>query len=107
LITCFSQAILSQFASKKKASTESVDNDNDNDAPDEEEIEAAAEVDPEREAHDALEIEELAEEVEQDLEDMDDLELSEAGIALGRSAMTKVCLLVNQFTQPANNLRYS
>ena len=57
--------------------------------PDEEELEAAAAVDPDREAHDEVEIEEL-------LDDIDFLhQLSESDISLGKRALNKVHVIIN------------
>jgi hypothetical protein len=95
-LNCF-QAILSQFSKSKK----SVSNDADGDASaftelkedeevDEEEIEAANEVDADREASDRTNIEEVAREVDEELG------LSLADINLGHFALMKVhCMHVN------------
>jgi hypothetical protein len=84
-----SQAILSQFV-LKKARKNAVKQDLDNnDILDTEELEAAAEVDPEREAHDTQEIDEIEKELEDSLEALDQME---EDITLGKSALKKVCL---------------
>lgn len=91
---------------KKTKAAADEDSDED-DVPDDEEKEAAAEVDPDREAHNAQEIEELSEEVERDLEDVDNLDLTEEDVALGRSAVTKVCRLVAPLFLPTNRITHS
>ena len=90
------QAILSQFM-LKKAGKNTVEQDLDNDdILDEEELDAAVELDPEREAHDAQEIDEIEKELEDSLEALDQME---EDVALGKSALRKarLCLILIQF----------
>lgn len=93
-LTCW-QAILSQFSKSKKAVSVDGDGDDDDDADafaeleddeevDEDEIEAANEVDPDREASDRATIEEVAQKIDKDLQ------LSQTDINLGCFALTKV-----------------
>jgi hypothetical protein len=80
------QAILSQFTRKTKddKSDEELD---ENDPLDEEEQQAISELDLDRDASDAQEIEEMAGGIEQRLR------LTEEDIALGRRALTKVTII--------------
>jgi hypothetical protein len=91
-LNCF-QAILSQFSKSKKSVSDDPDGDTDADAfaeleedeeVDEEEIEAANEVDADREASDRAVIEEVAQDVD------NELGLSLTDINLGCFALTKV-----------------
>ena len=97
-LNCF-QAILSQFSKSKKSVSDDADGDagafaelKEDEEVDEEEIEAANEVDADREACDRADIEEVAREVDEELG------LSLADINLGCFALTKVrCMHVNIF----------
>ena len=83
------KVILSQFT-QKKAGQDTAEQDLDDDETlDEEELEAAADVDPEREAHDMQEINEIEKELKESLEA---LAQTEKEVALGRSALAKVRL---------------
>ena len=62
--------------------------DSDDDELDDEELEAQAEVNKDREASDDAEIEDLAQEVENDVRFF----VGAADVALGRSALLKVCI---------------
>jgi len=83
------QAILSQFTSKKTGKNSIEEDLDDDDILDEKELEAAAEVDPEREAHDVQEIDEIEKELEESLEALDQ---TEEDVALGKRALRKVRL---------------
>ena len=97
-LNCF-QAILSQFSKSKKSVSDDADGDagafaelKEDEEVDEEEIEAANEVDADREACDRADIEEVAREVDEELG------LSLADINLGCFALMKVrCMHVNIF----------
>ena len=89
-LNCF-QAILSQFSKSKKSVSDDADGDagafaelEEDEEVDEEEIEAANEVDADREACDRADIEEVAREVDEELG------LSLHDINLGCFALTKV-----------------
>ena len=97
-LNCF-QAILSQFSKSKKSVSDDADADasafaelEEDEEIDKEEIEATNEVDADREACDRVDIEEVAQEVDEELG------LSLADINLGCFALTKVrCMHVNIF----------
>lgn len=81
--------ILSQFT-HKKARQDTAEQDLDGDETlDEEELEVAADIDPEREAHNMQEIDEIEKELEESLEA---LAQTEEEVALRRSALAKVRL---------------
>ncbi|PPQ84241.1 hypothetical protein CVT26_013046 [Gymnopilus dilepis] len=75
------------FVKKKKGkggkSTKDDEDDEDDDVPDQEELQAAAAVDPDREAHDEEEIEKLSERISLE-------ELTDEEIAIGKKALDKV-----------------
>lgn len=89
--------ILSQFT-LRKAGKDAVEQDFDDDSEtlDEEELEAAADIDPDREAHDMQEIDDIEKELEESLEG---LVQTEEEVAVGKSALAKVrpCLILILF----------
>jgi hypothetical protein len=91
------KAILSQFT-LRKARKDAVEQDFDDDSEtlDEEELEAAADIDPDREAHDMQEIDDIEKELEESLEG---LVQTEEEVAVGKSALAKVrlCLILILF----------